>query len=409
MACFFSEKIKASAVRIASFSTSRRRFLVPLVAVIVAKITSAVLLFDFLNIASGETFWMSVPPGSDGQNLVFTSLATQGIRWPFTFLGWDSAWYLSISTKSYAFSNQSFAFFPGLPIFSSLLSPVFGNLAFAMVVFSFIVGILWIPVYQMVAEHYSDKPTALRSTVFFAFLPYVFLFSSVAYAEGLWLLFTLLAWLFFMKNKLLASAIATSGAAIARPPGIVILVPIIAALFYARHRNRSSFRVRNLSYFVIPTVSYLAWLLYGRLYSGSWFAIGTRTDWTSLYSFHVFAFQILPNGGLNALVSKLSERGFISVAWLLFLLAIPALFYFAFKTDKFLALYSLLFVLAILEGGAMDSIPRFISFIFPLWLAAGTKLLSNRKTSYVLPTLIGLFLTIGIVLWINFLNGVFVA
>lgn len=118
------------------------------------------------------------------------------------FFGWDSAWYLSIVEKGYAFSNQSYAFFPGLPILSWLLNLVLQNSVLTLVVITTFFDVLWIPIYQLVAEIYLDKSKALKSTLLYALFPYVSLFTTVTYSEVLFLFSTLSAWYFFKKQKL---------------------------------------------------------------------------------------------------------------------------------------------------------------------------------------------------------------
>jgi hypothetical protein len=98
-----------------------------------------------------------------------------------------------------------------------------------------------------------------------------------------------------------------------------------------------------------------------------------------------------------------------SGAWILFLLAVPVMLYLLFKMDKWLGLYSAAFLVAVLVGGGMLSIPRFVSFIFPLWLALGLRVFKSDKSKYVLPVITGLSLLIGMLLWLAFVQGEFIA
>src|SRR3990170_35894 len=158
-------KITTYKQRLRLLFVTKYRFLIPLLVVVLAKIIAVVYLFNALNMASTNTFWMAVPWDDYGQNAIFNSVANEGERVPFLFLGWDSAWYLSITAKGYVFSDQSFAFFPALPLFSWLLNLIVQNPVYALIAVSLISGVLWIPIFQLVAEQYTSKSTALVVTL----------------------------------------------------------------------------------------------------------------------------------------------------------------------------------------------------------------------------------------------------
>jgi len=386
------------------------RFLIPLIIIIFVKIIAAVYLFKTLNMASADTYWMAGPKDHYGQNDIFKSVATQGIKWPFLFLGWDSAWYLSITAKGYIFSDQSFAFFPGLPIFSWLLNLIMQNPAYAMVIFSFVIGVLWIPVFQLVAEQYANKSTALAVTLLFASFPYVFLFTTVAYSEGLFLFFTLCAWYFFKKGKLLPSSLSTSVATLSRVPGLLILLPMLIEHIRKRPHPINSVAIRNISYFSIPFLSFFAWLLYCKILSNDWLAFMTRSAWTSMTSFRSLIFEILPTSGVQGFLDEIFKQWPFSFAWVPFVLVTPLLIYVVIKMEKSLAVYSTVYVLYILFlAGALDSIPRLFSFCFPMWLATGLMFFKGKKSKFAIPAIFALFCAVGVFLWLNFLDGIFIA
>jgi hypothetical protein len=155
-----------------------KRILLPLLIVVAAKAAAATFIYFSMNVGALGTFW-SDPTRvfSWPQNTVFLQNAGFG-QFPFVFLGWDSAWYLSIMERGYAFSLQSYTFSPGLPFFGGLLNIALQNPLVSIVVPSLVFGVLWIPLYQLVAERYMSRQTALASAVLFAFSPYLFLFSS---------------------------------------------------------------------------------------------------------------------------------------------------------------------------------------------------------------------------------------
>ena len=402
-------KITTYKQRLSLLFVTKYRFLIPLLVVVLAKIIAVVYLFNALNMASTNTFWMAVPWDDYGQNAIFNSVANEGERAPFLFLGWDSAWYLSITAKSYVFSDQSFAFFPALPLFSWLLNLIVQNPVYALIAVSLISGVLWIPIFQLVAEQYTSKSTALVVTLLFASFPYVFLFTTVAYSEGLFLLSTLSAWYFLKKEKIALSSLSAALATLSRAPGLLLLMPMLIEHFWKRPHSTNFKSKRNIFYFSIPFQAFFAWVFYSRVLSNDWFAFGNRVAWNGMPSFRVLIFDMLPKSGIQGFIEKIFQQWPFTFMWVPFLLVTPILIYAVIKMEKSLAAYSTVYVLSILLFGAVDSIPRFFSFCFPLWLAVGIMLFRRRNAKLAVPVIFVLFGVLSVYLWQNFLNGIFIA
>ncbi len=395
-------------VKLTKLLNDRSRFIIPLLSTILVKIIGSIFLYSFTNMGTSETFWMS----ANANNAVFTSLANQGLRWPFLFLGWDSGWYLNISVKGYAFSNQSVAFFPGLPLFSWLLNIIIKNPAYSMIAISSVVGVLWIPFYQLIAEDYMDKTTALKVTMLYTAIPFVFLFSTVAYSEGLFLLCTLIAWYLFKKGRLVLSLSVASIAVISRSPGLLIVLPMLVEVWKSKGQLKN-LRITSLNrfYFLMPFLAYFAWLIYSGSIVGSWYAPGTRSAWNGISTFPSFISAMLNGGFAVAFKEPLEIFSYLFnyKYVVIFILILPVLIYFLFKIDRALALYSAAYAAILLGFGSLDSMPRFVSFIFPIWLVFGTKLLNRRESKYIFPVIIVLLYLSAIYFWGCFLNGLFVA
>lgn len=393
----------------------RRRLLIPVLVVFLARLVGGLFFYFWLNMGSSSTFWMTVDRGSEGQNEVFRLVADSGQRWPFLFLGWDGAWYLSILMMDYGFSSQSYAFFPGLPFFGWVLDLVIRNPSVALVVFSNVVGLLCVPLFQLVAEEYLDRSSALQLTFLFGFSPYVFLFSTVAYSEGLFLLSTLSAWYFFKRKRMLLAVLVACVAVVSRAPGVLILLPMVFASLNARGRLELVPNLRRLFYFLVPVFSFSAWLFYCRLTMGDWLASFNRTGWNEMYSFVSFVFRVVPSRGVQVLLEPfvIWPFSFPPLVVLLLISALCGVVVFLIRAlmrvDRALAFYSAVYFVGVLAFGGLASVPRFISFIFPLWLPFAPKLV-NRKQSFLLTVIIcASFYLAGLLLWSMFLNGYFVA
>ena len=161
------------------------------------------------------------------QNKVLLENATATSNWAYTFVGWDSAWYLSIMTRGYGFSPQSYAFSPILPFMGRVLDLLLQSPVVSIAVCSLVFGVLWIPFYQLVAEKYMSKQELPGSALIFALSPYMFLFTTLVYTEGLFLFLTLNAWYLFKMGKITSATGLAAVSALTRIVGLVLVLPML--------------------------------------------------------------------------------------------------------------------------------------------------------------------------------------
>ncbi len=371
--------------------------------ILLAKLFGSLIVYAFLDVGSLGTFWVNNVSVNAIQNQVLQNGNLQNPQWLSLFYGWDSAWYLSILTYGYHFSVQSYAFFPGFPLAGGLINLGLQNPAASLAFSSLLFGVLWVPVYQLVAELYLSKPVAFLSTMLFAFSPYVFLFTTVAYSESLLLFFMLLAWLLFKKGKTVYASISVAVAVISRSVGILIIIPMIIETLTGKNPHKK----RSLILCLFPAVALLAWMGYGQLTVNDWFAFIHTTEWQGMYSFKTLLLQILPQNGVQAFFVP-NQHLFLPIAAWACVIVPPFLIAELSTKSKSLAAYSLVYFLGVLTFGAMLSLPRFMSILFPLWIALMSKFVVNKASVVLLCGVLVVFFVWGLFLWINFLSGVFV-
>ncbi len=371
--------------------------------ILLAKLFGSLIVYSFLDIGSLGTFWVGNGVVSGIQNQVFqTGSLSNG--WLGLYYGWDSAWYLSIATNGYTFSTQSYAFFPGYPLFSGVFDKVIQNLPASLAACSLTFGVLSVPVYQLVAEQYLSRPVAFLSTMLFALSPYVFLFTTVAYSESLMLFFVLLAWLLFKKGKTGSASLSAAFATISRAVGVLIIIPMAIETLKGRIKHKK----RKLLLCLLPTIALLTWLAYGQLTANDWLAFIHTTEWQDMYSFRELIVRSLTPNGLHAFFSLPSQHMFLPLAAWASILVPPFLIAELSNTSKSLMVYATVYFLGVLTFGAMISLPRFMSILFPLWIALMSKFVVNRASVILLCGVLAVFFVWGVYLWINFLSGVFV-
>ncbi len=357
-----------------------------------------------LGLGSGG-YWASAPITYLPQNQALVD-AGSGSRWPLVFLGWDSAWYLTIVERGYGYVSESASFYPLLPAMTWVVSMLTYASVESLVVVAFIAGAVWIPLFQMVCEKYTSRRTALASTLLFALSPVTLVFTTVAYAEGLFLALTLASWSLCLDRRYLPAGILAGLATLSRPPGYIFLMPLgVKAL-----TDGTAGLGKRIASITLPTLTAIsAWWIFLQGAVGDAFAYAHSTKWAGMYSLPEYLTRVLPRGGLAALslpVPYLSVSLATSfLVWGSLILA-PILVYRVFRFDFALGLYSAVYMFGSLGFGALVSAPRFLVVLFPVWIAFALAL---GRRWWLQALIVAESVMFGFFLWAGFLSGSFIA
>jgi hypothetical protein len=133
-----------------------------------------------------------------------------------------------------------------------------------------------------------------------------------------------------------------------------------------------------------------------------------------LYTFRTLLFEGLLQHGFNVF-----QMAFQNIAappnWLAPFAVVaaltvpPFLIYKTINTSKPLSFYSLLCHVWILLFGALVSMPRYVSVLFPLWIPLTAKLSMNKRSAVLLGVASAISFVVSLSLWVDFLSGRFVA
>ena len=301
-------------------------------------------------------------------------------------VGWDSLWYMNIAEFGYT-RLASFAFFPFYPLIIRFFYLMSNDIALSAVIPSFIFGIASVPLFQRVAEEYMDKQSAIACTLIAFFFPVVFVFTSLAYGESIFLFLSLLFWLQYRKQRITRANIILALATITRPFGGLLGLPLAIDLLRQR-------RFRDLLNFVIPSAALFAWLYYGFRATGNWLAfrlsetstIWTQIDWIRGTMLPFFAGRNVPFEATDFFM--ITIVGFIVVL--------------TFQVDWRLGVLSAASYLSIIlfSGPPELSYLRYFSFIFPIWLIAGRGLSLKIVVPYCIFMMAG-----SLMMWYAFAFG----
>jgi len=366
------------------------RFFYPVLIVFSTKLLCSIFFYHYFDLSSTDTAWMI--RGYD-RSLIGNPL----VRWPFLYQGWDSGWHLIIIFKGYFY--QAYAFFPGYPISIYLFNLVINDFFASAAVSSLIFGVAWMPFFQATAERHMSREASSRVTLLVAFFPYVFLFTTVAYSESLFLFASVASWYFHQNNKLLRANLLAAVATVTRMLGIFIVLPIFLDLLHRR-------KYRNFFYISIPVAALFAWFSYCYVNTGEWFASTTvQSKYWNMYSFLRWAIDSVSQGTISDFDGILGSP----VPPMIMMIVTLFLIYFGRKVDWRLTLYSISYFLIILCFASLESVARYLSFIFPMWMALGRLTLQGKWGNILTAALCVLFVSIACSLWHRFLLAIWVA
>lgn len=218
---------------------------------------------------------------------------------PFRFLDvwgrWDSGWYLQIAQHGYSPIQQgtvgnSFAFFPIYPILIKFFSLIFPKQFLTQDVWLFIAVFLsnlfflialcvfYYFIKKIFAQVPYRKKIAQNSVLLLLLFPTSFFFST-AYNESLFFLLTISCFFFLFENKYFLASIIASFAALTKPYGILLLVPLL--LHYFKNKNWNWQKIDlSFIYFFLPIISLFAFCIFAYLQTGDFLAfLHSQTAW----------------------------------------------------------------------------------------------------------------------------------
>jgi mannosyltransferase PIG-V len=145
---------------------------------------------------------------------------------------WDGVWYRRIASHGYLLvpGRQSDpAFFPLYPLVLKLVESVGLPVAVAGVLLSNLLFLAALLAVDALTTELFDRELARRATVLLAVFPTTYVCSMI-YPESLVLLASALTGLFAVRRRWGACAATAAIAALARPEGVLLLLPVLGCL-----------------------------------------------------------------------------------------------------------------------------------------------------------------------------------
>lgn len=288
---------------------------------------------------------------------------------------WDAAYYRDIAAGGYdAVAHAGLRFFPFLPLLARALAwPIGGRVGPVILVLVNVAALLYAAgLHRLVVEETGDEVLA-RRTIWLALLAPPALCSVFGYAEAIFALLTVVVFLAARRRHWWWAAGAAGLAALTRPTGILLVLPLLIEAVHAFRSAEAGERrigstIGSAVAVVAPVVglcSFLGWsaaaghgfLTPLRIQSSSTLRGGFVAPWTALR----MAFADLRSGdslgsGLH-LVWAIVVIACVVAAWR--------------RLPRSYGAWAVLSVIVALSAPNLDSFERYAVATFPIMIGAG--------------------------------------
>jgi hypothetical protein len=299
------------------------------------------------------------------------------VRWPTGYFhpefksplavltSWDGRWYTQVARNGYLLvpGHQSDpAFFPLYPILLRAGHRLGLSYASAGILISNAVLLVGLLAFYRLGRAFLPERDAYRAAVFAAIAPMGFAFSMV-YPESVVFAATAIAGLAALRGRWVACAVFAAVAALARPQGALIVLPLAAAVWHAWPRLGAWSRGLAAGAVAAPIAALASY----PLYLGT--VLGNPDAWSKAQQAWGRSFRI---DGFVAAFQELPARGGTD-HWILrdalFCLAYVILLAIAYRAgvSRGWILAGALMVLLPLETGSFISVARFGLLALPVF------------------------------------------
>lgn len=322
----------------------------------------------------------------------------------------DGAHYITIVQKGYIGTGLIQAFFPLYSILIKIFTLINKNPLYVGLLVSNVCFLMALFVFKKILRQEKIKNYWWPILALLLF-PTSYYFGAL-YSESLFLLLTLLSFLFLNKKKWIWAAVFASLASATRLVGVFLGAAIAWEFYSTEIKNKQKLK-NYLKLFFLSILSISGFIVFC-LYLNkefhdpfffakvqSSFGASRQTDKLILIQQVIWRYikMLFTVKNNNILLYTISQEFFIS------LLVLTALIWGWFKNIKksYLIYAFLSFLLPTLTGN-FSSMPRYVSVIFPIYLIFGN--VKSRKIQVLILTISGILLIINTAL---FLRGFWVA
>lgn len=249
--------------------------------------------------------------------------------------------------------------------------------------------------YKLITLDFKDSKIASKAVFYMLIFPLSFFF-SIFYTEGLFLFLVISSFYYARKKQWLTASILGFFLSLTRSLGVLIFIPFLVEYFDI---NFKSFKIdfqkikKDIFYLLLIPTGLFAYMLYLYIKFNDAFVFShVQSVWNRRFT-SIFT-------TLNTVKYYGSFYGIIFIGSVIFALAL--IFYLIYlKVRISYIIYSLLFLFCYLSTGLLESIPRYISVLFPIYLGMSLLANKNRFLDYSFTLFSVALLTLFTILFVN--------
>ena len=284
---------------------------------------------------------------------------------------WDAGWYLSIARDGYEFTPgkpSRTAFFPLYPMLVRGLHTVFGAKTHASILFAGIlvsnlalVGALCY-LYLLTRMEF-DEAVAARAVLYVLVFPMTLFFSAV-YSESVFLAVAIASFYHARKEQWLRAGLFTALAALARSPGILLLVPLTLEYFMQRGFQWRKLKLDILSLGLAPLALGGYALYLGQRFGNPRAIVDAQSAWGGDPKWPWEMVAHFFRGPVTVHVP--ATQSIIDFSFVLIFLVLVAMA--AVRLRLCYGIYAIISYLFVSIWGSYASVPRYVMVIFPVFM-----------------------------------------
>ncbi len=314
------------------------------------------------------------------------------------FFRWDSGWYIGIMKYGYSFApgrESSVAFFPLYPMLVKIFSfNLFNPVIIGYLISNIALFLAVLYLYKLVYLETKEHKTSFKSVFYLLIFPTSFFF-SIFYTEGLFLFLAISCFYYARKKQWLTASILGLFLSMTRVIGVLIFIPMLVEYFDINFKSwkMDIKKIRgDILYLLLVPLGLLFYMFFLYIKFGKPFAfLDAQLAWGRYF--------VIP---FAPLIMEFNYRLFHTVIFKGFaIFALLMILYLFFSKVRFsYGIYALSILAVCLSTSSLDSTPRLVSVIFPIYLAMA--LASKKKyLEYIFIIFSIIFLALFLTLFVN--------
>ena len=314
---------------------------------------------------------------------------------------WDAYHYVGIASEGYSYAprtESNVAFFPLYPMLLRLGGLLSGRrdwegLAAVGVLVSNLALVAAVVGLALLVRLDFDRATAARTVLYLLAFPGS-LFLSAVYADSVFLALTVGAFYCARSERWWIAGVLAAGAALTRPQGVLLVVPLLIEYLAQRGPTRRALRPEVLALGLAPA-ALLAYFLYlGSRFGNPLVAMEVQVRWGRALTVPWEAFLEYLTAPVVAHAGG-GSRSLVDLAFTVLLLALAVVSWRLLRPSY--AAFCTVTLLALFASGSLMSMVRFGVSLFPLFIVlaiAGRRRWFDRTYLVTSTGLAGLFMAL---------------